>query len=179
MIRLSGERKKLCVSVGVNFFLGIVVGAMLFYAHIKSGQEMLSKDLYYEKNVNTLDVLRVGWLNAMWMFSVFMAHTVIPVGAFHIVIGVRGAVNSFSLLYLIYMFGVKKAIVSVLPQCVSVLPMLMWFSVLCVERRKMRSMDGKDMFCLVRKDTLLIFFCSALAAAMEVFVFTFLGKILL
>ena len=176
---MSDERKKLCVSVGINFLAGIIIGLMLFYAHIKSGQEMLTEELYYEKNVSISDVLRVCWLNIMWVLSVFMAHTILPVGMLHVVVGIRGSVNAFSLMYLFNMFGIKKAIVSVLPQCLSVLPMLMWFSVLCVERRRMRREEGKDTSALSCRDSLMMFIISAVAAVFEVMFFVVLSKVLL
>ena len=133
---MSGVRKKLCISAGINFLFGIIIGTVLFYAHIKSEPELAFTQLYYDSSPKLIDFLRTWWLDIMWMLSVFIAHTVLPLSTLHIIVGVRGTVSAFSLMYLLEIFGIREGIVSALPQCVTVLPMLMCFSVYCVEKRQ-------------------------------------------
>ncbi len=178
-IALIEERKKLCLCTGINFLAGIIIGTVLFYAHLRSNPQSLATELYYEKSLQIIDVLRVWWLNIMWMLSVFIAHTVLPAASLHIVVGVRGSVSSFSVLYLLESFGIKEAVVSALPQCVSVLPMLMWFSVMCVEKRRLMIKEGKEPFRISRGETVGMFLLSAVAAVAESIVFSFLGYVLL
>lgn len=176
---MTEERKKLCLFTGINFFIGVIIGTVLFYAHLRNNPQSLTAELSYEHSLHIIDVLRVGWLNIMWMLSVFIAHTVLPAAYVHIVVGIRGAVSAFSVLYLIETFGIKEAVVSALPQCVSVLPMLMCFSVMCVEKRKLLIEEGKEPFRISRGEAAGIFLISAVSAVAESLVFSFLSYILL
>lgn len=176
---MTEERKKLCLYVGINFLAGIIIGAVLFYAHIRSNPQSSGAEYYFEKNLQFIDVLRAWWLNVMWSFSVILAHTVLPAKPVHIIVGIRGAVSSFSLLYLMETFGVNEAVTSALPQCLSVIPMLMCFSALCVEKRRQLIDEGKETFRISRGTAILLFFFCALAAVGETLTFSLLSHILL
>lgn len=176
---MNEERKKLCLYAGINFLIGAIMGTVLFYAHFRSNPQSIGAEYYFEKNLQVIDVLRAWWMNVMWSFSVFLAHTVLPGKAVHTIVGLRGAVSSFSVLYLMETFGVNEAVVSVLPQCLSVIPMLMCFSVLCVEKRMQNVSEGKEAFHISRGTTILLFLFCALAALGEAATFALLSRILL
>ena len=74
---------------------------------------------------------------------------------------------------------IPEAVVSALPQCISVLPMLMCFSIKCVEKRQILKENGKNPFSLSRTEAAMIFLKSLAAAAGEVLFFFILSKNLL
>ena len=178
-IALTDERKKLCLYTGVNFLVGIIVGTVLFYANMRSNPQGTSADYCYTADLNIIDVLRVWWLNIMWLFSAFIAHTVLTARPIHIIVGVRGTVSAFSALYLLEAFGIKELTVSLLPQCTTILPVLMCFSVLCVEKRRKHLSEGKEPFSVSRSEAGLIFLICAVTAVAESVFFSILSRILL
>ncbi len=115
----------------------------------------------------------------MWMLSVLLGHSVMCAAPIHVIIGLRGAVNSFSALFMLEFFGVKESAVAVIPQCLSVLPMLMIFSGFYVEKRKNGITEGKEFLVLTRKETASIFGFSLIAALLEAVIFRLLAVILL
>ena len=117
-------------------------------------------------------------MNLMWCFSVFIAHTILSLAAIHIIVGLRGAVSSFSVLYLLKVSDIKAVVASVLPQCLSVLPILMMFSTMCVEKRRNRLKDGKEPFIINRREVYVIFLISAVAAVTEAAFFVVLCRVL-
>lgn len=178
-IVLNDERKKLCLYTGLNFLAGIIIGTVLFYAHMRSNPQPVSGEYTYTTDLTFIDILRVWWLNIMWLFSAFIAHTILPARPLHIIVGIRASVSSFSALYLMETFGIKELTVSLLPQCISILPVLMCFSVICVEKRRKRLEEGKEPFGMSRSEAGLIFLNGALSAVLESIAFMILSRILL
>ena len=163
----------------MNFLIGTVMGIVLFYAHIRANPQSLETNYIYEKNLQTADLFRAWWINIMWMLSVLLAHTVLCAKPIHVIVGLRGAINSFSVLFLLESFGVKEAAATVVPQCISVLPMLMIFSAFCVEKRQSDIKDGIETLNLSRKEIATIFFVSFFAALVEATFFRLLTGVLL
>ncbi|MBQ3022190.1 MAG: hypothetical protein IJD91_02535 [Clostridia bacterium] len=175
---MNDERKTLYISAAINFVIGIVLGTVLFYGQIKgTGTEIVS--VYeYDKTTSLSDFFRLSWLNILWMLSVFFARCILPLGFIHPIITVRGLISSFSMLYILSVFGVREAVASIFPQCVSVLPLLLYFSVETVTKYRENLRNGNEPCCLRRHEIASIFVWSMLSGVAEVFVFRILCKYL-
>ena len=168
---MNNERKILYISAGFNFILGIIVGTILFYGQMRVDPS-LGEDVYSYDNLATLaDFLRLSWINLVWIFSILIAHSIFPVRMVHPVIIVRGLVSSFSVLYILTCFGIKEAIASVIPQCLSVLPLLGACSVETALKYRENIKSGGQAFSVKRYEVAAIFVFSILAAGIEVLVF--------
>ncbi len=168
---MNNERKILYISVGINFIVGIIVGIILFYGQMRA-EPSLSENAYaYDKAATLADFLRISWLNFVWMFSVFIAHSILPMRMVHPVIVVRGLVSSFSILYILNSFGIKEAIASVIPQCLSVLPLLGAFSVETVLKHRENMKNGVEAFSVKKYEIAAIFVFCLLSAGIEVLTF--------
>ena len=171
MITLNEERKKLYLYTMMNLLSGIILGIVLFYANMRSGAGVSFGEYYYDKTVGFSEVVRAWWANIMWMMSAFLAHSILSVSFLHIIVWVRGMASGFSVLYLLESFGIKEALSSSVPQCVSALPILIWFSVNCVQKKKELCEKGISYLILKRRDTAIVFLLSMVAAIVEIGVF--------
>lgn len=174
---MKSERKKLYLYAGINFLVGTIVGIILFYGQQKNFPQDISSDYSYNKTPELIDLLKVSWLNAMWLFSVFMARSILPASPAHPILLARGVAGAFSAMYIMTCIGVKEAVFSVLPQCVSIIPIMMYFSVSLIEKRRKRSHDGKEPSMLCRTDCLQIILCAAFSAGAEMLAFMLLWRI--
>jgi len=166
---MSNERKILYMSAGVNFTVGIVIGIILFYGQLHSGKS-LPQELYaYDRDVVAMDLVRVLWIDLIWIISVIIARSMLHVKLMHPVLIARGCVNAFTVLYILNYFGIKEAIVSILPQCLTILPLLLVFS--SETAIKSDTDSSKYLLSVKRRDVLLALFFSFVAAGTEVIMF--------
>lgn len=175
---MSNERKILYIWVGICFLVGVTVGILLFCGQMRSDPAVFQNEYTYNTDVGAGDFFRVSYLNLLWMFSIFLAHNILPVSVIHPVVAVRGCAGAFSLMYILSFVGVKEAIVSVLPQCFTILPLLAAFSVETVIKRRENIKNGLEPFSLRRRDVGAMFLVSALAGGAETLIFRLLGTCL-
>ncbi len=168
---MTSERKKLYLYTGINLIIGVIVGIVLFYGQLKSVPEFFETEYTYSTKADFIDVARVWWMNLIWMFSVLLAHSVFSMAYIHIIVSVRGCVSAFSVMYMLKFLGIREAVASILPQCLSIIPLLCWFSVSIIEKRKMQTPEERNNFYLKRTQTLLMFLFSLLAAVIEALLF--------
>ena len=173
---MNGERKKLYLYAGVNFLIGITVGIVLFYGQMKHDSSIFGAEYSYDSTVEIIDFFRVWWLNTMWLFSAFLAQAFLRVATIHIIVAVRGCASSYGSMYLINYIGIREAVISVLPQCISILPLLIWYSVNCGMKRISNENEGVFM---KRGDGVRIFLLSMFSAGIETLCFMFLCRYLL
>ena len=168
---MNNERKILYISVSINFLLGCMAGIVLFYGQVRHFQPFPEKGYTYTTVVSAGDFFRLCWLNLMWIFSVLLSRIILPARVFHPVVTVRGCVTSFSVLYILSCFGIREAVAAIIPQCVSVLPFLLLFSVLVATKQGQNTKNGKEPNNFKRTEIALIFLFSTVTAAVEVFIF--------
>lgn len=168
---MNSERKALYISVAINFIIGIVLGIILFYGQLKSTGEEIDALYEYDKTSSLSDFIRLSWLNILWMLSIFFARCILPLGFFHPIVAIRGCISSFSILYILTLFGIREAAASILPQCFSFLPLLLFFSVETVIRYRDNLQNGYEPCSLKRQEIASIFVFGMLSAAIEVLVF--------
>lgn len=168
---MNNERKILYISAGINFVVGIIVGTILFYGQVRVDPSLGENVYAYDKSATIADFMRLSWLNLVWIFSVLIAHSIFPARMVHPVVIVRGCVNSFSVFYILTCFGIKEAIASVIPQCLSVLPLLGIFSVEAALKHRENIKSGVQNFSVKRYEVAAIFIFSILAAGVEVLTF--------
>ena len=171
---MNNDRKKLYISAGINFIVGIILGIILFYGQLKSDPTLTEKIYTYDKSVTLADFIRLSWLNLRWIFSVFISHSILPLRVIHPVLTIRGCVNSFSILYILSVFGIKEAFATALGQCLSILPLLGMFSVEAVIRHRENVRNGLEAFSVKRRELTAIFVFSLLSAGVEVILFRLL-----
>ncbi len=164
---MSNERKMLYVSAGINFIIGIIAGIILFCGQMRNGASVTQSIYEFDKAVSVTDFVRMTWINLIWMFSIVAARSMLNAKLVHPVLVVRGCVNSFSLLYILSVFGIKEALSAILPQCFSVLPMLMIFSAEIAVKH-----SDSDRGSSIRKSTVAaILLFSAISSGVEVLLF--------
>lgn len=171
---MSNERKILYIWVGISFAVGVILGILLFYGQMRSNSAVFESEYTYNTNVKIGDFFRVSYLNMLWIFSIFIAHNILPVSVVHPIIAVRGCAGAFSMMYILTFAGVREAIVSVLPQCISILPVIAIFCVEMVMRRRENIKRGAEPFSLRRRDIMAVFALAAFAGAVETIVFRLL-----
>ena len=174
---MNSERKKLYMYSAVNFIIGIMLGIILFYGQIKNFPEGFFGEYSYDKTPQLLDLIRVAHLNIMWLFSAFMARSILPAAPAHPILLIRGLTNSFSAMYIMKFIGIREAVFSVFPQCLSFIPVMMYFSVLTIEKRRKLCAEGREPSVLCRLDCVEIIICGILAAIAEMLVFIILLRI--
>ncbi len=170
---MNEKRKVLYISAAINFVTGVVLGIILFYGQLKSIGEEVKAVYEYDKTVSLSDFFRLSWLNVLWMLSVFFARSIMPSGFFHPIACVRGIVSSFSMIYILSLFGIKEAVASLLPQCVSILPLLMYFSVETAVKYRENVQNGYEPCSLKRQEIATMLILSMLSGAAEVLLFSF------
>lgn len=171
---MNSERKMLYISAFVSFVAGIILGIILFYGQLRADSAVSENMYVYDKTATLTDFFRISWNNILWLFSIFIAHSILPVGFFQPIISVRGCVSAFSVLYILNFFGIKEAVASAIPQCFCMLPMLIMFSVENVMRYRENVKRGREPFSLKRYETASFFVFSTLAGGAEVLMFRFL-----
>lgn len=170
---MSNERRILYLSVGISFLAGVIVGILLFYGQMRSNPSVFENEYIYDTNVTISDFFRVSYLNMLWMFSIFISHNILPLGTVHPIVAVRGCAGAFCIMYILTFAGIREAVVSVLPQCLTILPVMAIFCVEIVIRRRENIKRGAEPFSLRRSDVLAIFAFSVLAAGAETLLFRF------
>lgn len=171
---MNNERKILYISVAINFIVGIIIGIILFYGQMRTNSALLENGYSYDKSATLTDFFRLSWLNILWLLSIFIAHSILPIRVIHPIIAVRGCVSAFSILYILTGFGIREAAASVIPQCFSVLPLLAAFSVETVVKHRENIKNGYEPCSIKRHEAAAIFIFSMLAGGAEVLIFQFL-----
>ena len=172
---MNNERKILYMSAGINFTIGIITGIILFFGQIRNGN-IFSENIYdFDKVVSITDFIRMVWINLVWMFSVIIAHSMLKIKLIHPVLVARGCVNSFSLLYILNCFGIKEAATSIIPQCFTVLPMLIIFSAEAIWGRNDEGVS-KSAIAIKKHEILIIFILSLISAGAEILLFRFFSS---
>ena len=165
------ERKMLYIAVCVNFFVGVIFGFILFFGQMKTDASVFESGYTYDTNITFFDFLRVGGHNLLWMGAIFIVYNMLPAQIFHPVMMIRGCFCTFAVMYIIYFMGVREVAVAVLPQCLSVLPMLSFFSVQTVIRRKKRVESEAEPFGIKRQEVALFVAQAFLTAGAELIFF--------
>ena len=147
---------------------------MLFYGQMRHNPSVFSAEYSYDRTVEIIDFLRAWWLNTMWLFSVVIAQGFLRAASVHLIVAVRGCASAYASLYIANYLGVKETVFSVLPQCMSILPLLIWFSVTIAEKRSDECENGIEGLVMKRKDAVKIFLFSMLSALLETGIFAFL-----
>ncbi len=167
---MSNERKMLYMSVIINFVIGVVVGIILFFGQIRSG-EALPENIYdYDTVISVADFFRVAWVNLIWMFTTLAAQGMLRVRFIHPIMIVRGCVTSFTVLYTLYLFGIKESAASVIPQCLTSIPLLMFFSAESVLSKNSRE-SGMSGIVIKKSEAALMTVLSIVSAGAEVIIF--------
>ena len=175
---MNNERRILYISVAANFIIGIIIGIILFYGQMRIEPAVLEGGYTYDKSATLADFFRLSWLNTIWLLSIFLAHCILPLRMVHPIIAVRGCVSSFSILYILTLLGIKEAVAAVIPQCLSVLPMLAIFSVETTVKYRENIKNGYSPCSFKRYEIVSIFmfsgffahFCSKTSKKMENYV---------
>ena len=175
---MKSEHKPIYISVEVNFLIGIMLGIILFFGQVKSVGEETETILKYNYEATLSDFFRLTWMNVTWMISIFFARIILPIKFFHPIITLRGAVSSFSALYLLNAFGIKEMLVSLFPQCLSILPLLSYFSALTTIKYRENIQSGCEPCSLRRSEIAWALVLSIVSGAIEVLVFAFFCKYL-
>ncbi len=167
---MSNERKMLYMSVIINFVIGVVIGIILFFGQIRSGGP-LPKNIYdYDTAISAADFLRVAWVNLVWMFTTLAAQCMLRVRFIHPIMIVRGCVTSFTVLYTLYLFGIRESAASVIPQCLTSISLLMFFSAESVSSRNLRE-SGMSGIVIKKSEAALMTLLSIVSAGAEVIIF--------
>lgn len=167
---MSNERKMLYMSVIINFVIGIVVGIILFFGQIRS-QGPLPENIYsYDTVISAADFLRVAWVNLVWMFTTLAAQGILRIRFIHPIMIVRGCVASFTVLYTLYLFGIRESAASVIPQCLTTIPLLMFFSAESMSGKNLRE-SGVSGILIKKSEAALMTVLSIVSAGAEVIIF--------
>lgn len=150
-----------------------MVGIILFYGQRHSGWDVQSNEYTYVTTVEIADFFRASWLDMMWIFSAFIIHNILPLVYIYPIVVIRGCCNSFCAMYLFQFVGIKEGIASIISQCFSILPILMYMCIRFVEKRRRKNLSMGEALCLSRTDTLFVFALSLFAGAVETLLFRF------
>ncbi len=167
---MSNERKMLYMSVIINFVIGVVVGIILFFGQIRSGGALPENIYDYDTIISVADFFRVAWVNLIWMFTTLAAQGMLRVRFIHPIMIVRGCVTSFTVLYTIYLFGIRESLASVIPQCLTSIPLLMFFSAESVSGKNLRE-SGMSGIVIKKSEAALMTVLSIVSAGAEVIIF--------
>lgn len=177
MIINTLDRKKLIITL-INYALGAVIGIVLFYAQMRGTGLGISEDAQFAPSLSIASFLKTAWTNMLWIFSVFLFHSITPCVSAQPVMAVRGIVDTFCVMYLLNSFGIKVTLASALPQCFSILPVLTLFTLNILKRRKNAVLMGREPCIIKRRDVALFFAISLFAACAEAVFFKLLCTIL-
>lgn len=171
VINLREERKKLCLFTAINFTLGIIMGIVLFYGQQRSNSAVFEGNFEYSTALELMDFFRLSWINLLWLFSIFIARNILLVSSMHPIMLLRGCMSSFSLMYIFTYIGVKEGIMSAMPQCFSILPLLMFFSVETARKQRLSIETGGGTVTLKKGELFLMMFGAMLSGGIEMVLF--------
>lgn len=171
VINLTQERKRLCLFIAINFMVGIIMGIVLFYGQQRSNPSVFEGNFEFSTALELMDFFRLSWINLLWLFAIFISRNILPISSMHPIMLLRGCMSSFSLMYIFTYIGVMEGIMSVMPQCFSVLPLLMFFSVELTRKQRLLSETNNKTVSLKRSEFFLMLFGGALAGTIEMVLF--------
>ena len=173
----SLDRKKLIIILA-NYAIGAIIGIVLFYAQMRGAGAEFSEDIEFIPSLSVGSFLKTAWTNMLWIFSVFLFHSITSCVSAHPIMAVRGIVDTFCAMYLLNSFGIKVALASELGQCFSILPGLSIFTLSILKRRKNAVLAGREPCTIKRRDAAIFFMISLLAACVEAVFFKLICAIL-
>lgn len=173
----SSDQKKIIITM-VNYGVGAVTGIVLFYAQIRGVGIDFSENAQFVPSLSVESFIKTAWTNMLWIFSIFLFHSITSCANAQPVMAVRGMVDTFCVMYLLSSSGVKVAMASALPQCFSILPVLVFFTLSILKRRKNAVLSGREPCTIKRRDAALFFTISLLAACVEAVFFKLICTIL-
>ncbi len=168
------EQRLIYISVGINFLVGIIVGMVLFYGQIRTDISVFDEMNVSGGVISFGEFLHVSWLNFLWLIFIFLFHNLLPMPLIHPVMMLRGCCSSFCVVYILTFLGIKEAVAAVLPQCFSILPIMILFSEKVVNKRKKIIENGGEPFTFNRNEVLLTLLISLIAGGLEVVFYTVL-----
>lgn len=171
---MNREQKLIYISVGINFLLGIIIGMVLFYGQIRTDISVFDGINVAGGVISFGEFLHVSWLDFLWLIFIFLFHNMLPMPLIHPVMMLRGTCTSFCVMYILTFMGIKEAVAAVLPQCFSILPIMILFSVKVVEKRKNIVENGGEPFSFSRSEALLTILISLIAGGLEVIFYSIL-----
>lgn len=171
------DRKKIIITL-INYALGAVTGIVLFYAQMRGMGIDFSEDVEFIPSLSLVSFFKTAWTNMLWIFSVFLFHSITPCVSAQPVMVARGIVDTFCTMYLLNSFGIKVSLASALPQCLSILPVLTLFTLSILKRRKNAVLTGKEPCTIKRRDAALFLMISFIAACIEAVFFKLICAIL-
>lgn len=151
-----------------------MLGIVLFYGQMRHNPSVFSAEYTYDKTVEIIEFFRAWWLNSMWLFSVVMAQGFLRAAPMHPIVAVRGCASAYGSMYIANHLGIKEMVFSVLPQCMTILPLILWFSAVSAENRNRDCENGREGLVMKRKDAVKIFLLSMISALVETGIFAFL-----
>ena len=172
---MNREQKLIYISVGINFLVGIIIGMVLFYGQIRTDLSVFDEINVKSGVISFGDFLHVSWLNLLWLIFIFLFHNLLPMPFIHPVMMLRGCCTSFCVMYILTFMGIKEAVAAVLPQCFSILPIMIIFSVKVAEKRKNIIKSCSEPFTFNRGEALLTIVISMMAGGLEVIFYRFLS----
>lgn len=176
-VTFASERKKMLVSTGVNFALGSVMGTILFYGFLRGGGGV--RNIEFSRDITPLAVARLTWLNLLWLFSIFIMHQMFFTRFFQPIMIVRAVTCTFSASYIMTYSSVRAAVAAVLPQCLSILPIMAFFTSSVIKRQERKCLGEKSGCTIQSKDVFRIFLIGALGALLETLFFAIICRLLL
>ena len=126
-MKINALDKKTVVTLG-NYALGGVTGIVLFYAQLRGAGFDLSQQNEFVPAISIENFLKTAWTNMLWIFSIFLFHSITPCTFAQPISMARGVTDTFCVMYLLSTFGIKAALASALPQCFSILPAMVIFT---------------------------------------------------
>ena len=172
---MNREQKLIYISVGINFLVGIIIGMVLFYGQIRTDISVFDEVNVTGGVISFGEFLHVSWLDLLWLIFIFLFHNLLPMPFIHPVMMLRGCCTSFCVMYILTFMGIKEAMAAVIPQCFSILPIMILFSVKVVGKRKNIIENGGEPFTFNRREALLTILISLIAGGLEVVFFRILS----
>ncbi len=158
-------KNKIYLCTFINFIIGATIGTILFYSQLKLEAETQVVPVFTEK-ITLLDAIRLFYTNLLWLISTFISYRLVPIVFFQPIMISRGAVSTFSVLYVMNAYGVLWAARVIIPQCFSILPIMSFFFFQLVEKYK-NCMLSENEFSVKRKDILFAIMLSIAATIVE------------
>ena len=172
---MNREQKLIYISVGINFLVGIIIGMVLFYGQIRTDISVFDEVNVTGGVISFGKFLHVSWLDLLWLIFIFLFHNLLPMPFIHPVMMLRGCCTSFCVMYILTFMGIKEAMAAVIPQCFSILPIMILFSVKVVGKRKNIIENGGEPFTFSRSEALLTVLISLIAGGLEVIFYRILS----
>ncbi len=172
---MNREQKLIYISVGINFLVGIIIGMVLFYGQIRTDISVFDEVNVTGGVISFWEFLHVSWLDLLWLIFIFLFHNLLPMPFIHPVMMLRGCCTSFCVMYILTFMGIKEAMAAVIPQCFSILPIMILFSVKVVGKRKNIIENGGEPFTFSRSEALLTVLISLIVGGLEVIFYRILS----